>query len=69
MAKILPFPAKPPPPTPRPSRGLSFTLRVDAKELAEALMTRLQGEGLEDNDTEKAVAKQIMQPRDDTETD
>jgi hypothetical protein len=53
MAKILPFPVKPGAPTPRPSRGLSFTLRVDAKEIAEALMTRIRGEGLKDSDTEK----------------
>lgn len=43
MAKVLPFvPTPAPAPTPRPPRGLSFTLRIDADELAAALVKRLK---------------------------
>ncbi len=56
MAKILPFPPTPRPPKKakqKPSPGLSYTLKIDAKELAEAVVKRLQGEGLTDSDTEE----------------
>lgn len=49
MAKILRFPAPPEPPTPRPSRGLEFTIRLDAEKLAKALTQRIL------NDSDRAA--------------
>jgi hypothetical protein len=66
MANILPFPPKPDPqrkPRRSASRGVSFTLRVDAKEIAEELKKQI-GE-CEDNqwDASDALPSKPDPPR------